>query len=250
MQRYFIKSDQLIGDKAIITGDDVHHISNVMRSNIGDQLIVCTCKKESYLMQIITLQKEEIKVQIVEKKEENVELPVFVTIAQGMVKGDKFDLVLQKATECGASAFVPVAMKRSVAKIDVKKVGKKVERWQKITLEAARQSHRQVVPNVKMPIDMKGLVAMAGQYDVCLFAYEACGRDGKYGLADAIREFKPNMRVLVLIGPEGGVDESEVEILRDAGFMTVGLGPRILRTETAPIYLMSAISYALEIEGR
>ena len=249
MQRYFIKSDQLVGDQATIVGDDVHHIRDVMRARVGDCIIVCTCAKISYLVEIVHLEKTEVKVKVVEIKSEDVELPVFVTISQGITKGDKFDLVVQKATECGASAFVPVAMKRSVTKIDEKKADKRVERWQRIALEAARQSHRQVVPSVMMPVDMKGLVAMAGEYDVCLFAYEADRIDAQHVLADVIKKFELGTRVLVLIGPEGGIDESEVDLLIDAGFKAVGLGPRILRTETAPIYVLSAISYNLEIEG-
>jgi len=253
MQRYFIKSEQFFADdQAIITGDDVHHIRDVMRANVNDRIILCTYEMGSYLAEIIDLNRLEVKVKVVETKEENAELPVFVTISQGITKGDKFDLVVQKATECGASEFVAVAMKRSVAKIDEKKASKKVARWQRIALEAARQSHRQVVPNVKMPVDLKGLVEMASEYDVCLFAYEGCLRsavDSRHTLADVIREFKPATRVLVLVGPEGGIDESEARMLMKAGFKAVGLGPRILRTETAPIYIMSTISYALEIEG-
>ena len=253
MQRYFIKSDQLVDGHAIITGDDVHHIRDVMRGSVGDRVILCTCDKESYLAEIIDLSRMEIKAKVVERKAENVELPVFVTISQGITKGDKFELVLQKATECGASEFVPVAMKRSVAKIDEKKADKKVLRWQKIALEAARQSHRQAVPSVKMPVDIQGLVAMADEYDMCLFAYEIGGQTSEVrdrnALAKAIRKFEPEMRILVLIGPEGGIDQVEVDLLIEAGFIAVGLGPRILRTETAPIYIMSAISYALEIEG-
>ena len=250
MQRYFIKSDQLVDDHAVIVGDNVHHVLNVMRASVGDRIIVCTCAKKSYLVEIVNLNKMEVKVKIVETRVENVELPIYVTISQGIVKGDKFDLVVQKATECGASVFIPVAMKRSVAKIDGPSANKKVKRWQRIALEAARQAHRQVVPSVKMPVDIRDLISMASEYDVCLFAYEECGMDGQSALADVIRKFKPDMQVLVLIGPEGGIDQSEARLLVEAGFRSVGLGPRTLRAETAPIYVMSAISYALEIEGR
>jgi len=250
MQRYFIKSDQLVDGQAIISGDDAHHIINVMRANIGDHIILCTCDKKSYLVEIIALCKAEVRTKLIETKEENIELPISVTIAQGIPKGNKFDLVIQKATECGASGFVPVAMKRSVAKIDASKASKKVERWQKIALEAARQSHRQVVPNVHMPVDIKGLLAMEPEFDACLFAYEEFDTDSKHELANAIAQFTAGMCVLVLIGPEGGIDASEVELLTNAGFSAVGLGPRILRTETAPIYVMSVLSYALEVERR
>ena len=250
MQRYFIKSDQLVDDQAIIVGNDAHHIRDVMRASVGDRIIVCTCDKKSYLAEITHLHRREIKVKIVESRVENAELAVFVSISQGIVKGDKFDMVVQKGTECGATGFIPVSMKRSVAKIDPNKARKKMERWQKIALEAARQSHRQVVPYVNRPVDITSLVVMASEYDMCLFAYEECGINSQSALADAISELEPEMRVLVLFGPEGGIAQSEVCLLIEAGFRAVGLGPRILRAETASIYVMSAISYALEIEGR
>jgi len=246
MQRYFITSDQLVDNQVIMKKDDVHHIVTVMRGNVGDNVIVC-CDKKSYLTEITELNKSEVLLKIVETKEEDVELPVFVSIAQGIIKGDKFDFVIQKGTECGAHVFLPVAMKRSVAKIEANKAAKKVERWQKIALEAARQAHRQVVPAVMEPVDVKDLVAMACEYDVCLFAYESFDAASKNRLATVANGLSAGQRVLVLIGPEGGIDETEVTTLETAGFQTIGLGPRILRTETAPIYVMAALSYALEI---
>ena len=247
MQRYFIKNDQLVDNQMIIVGDDVHHILHVMRANVGERLILCTCDKKSYLAEITHLNKMEVRVKVVESMKENIELPIFVMIAQGIMKGDKFDLVVQKATECGASAFTPVSMKRSVARLDVNKADKKVLRWQKIALEAARQSHRQVVPHVGMPVDIKELISMRTEYDLCLFAYEGYCEDAQHGLADVMSELEPGMRVLVLIGPEGGIDGLEFDLLVIAGFKEIGLGPRILRAETAPIYVMAALSYALEI---
>ena len=250
VQRYFIKSEQLVDDQAVIVGNDVHHIRDVMRGSGGVRFILCTCDQKSYLVEITHLSRLEVKVRVVETKEENVELPISVTIAHGITKGDKFDSVVQKATECGASEFIPVAMKRSVARIDESKTDKKVLRWQKIALEAARSAHRQVVPTVRIPATIVELVAMASEYDVCVFAYEAVDTDGKHGLAAAISKLRPGMRVLVLVGPEGGIDEGEVRILTEAGFRAVGLGPRILRTETAPIYVLAAMSYALEIDAK
>lgn len=249
MQRYFIKTNQMIGDSATITGPDVHHLTNVMRARIGDQFLLCSEERQTFLVEIMTMTKTEVVVRVVEKRKEDVEMPVFVTIAQGITKGDKFDLVVQKATECGATAFVPVAMKRSVAKIEAGKAAKKTERWQKIALEAARQAHRQVMPAVMAPVDLKDLVAMAAEYDVCLFAYEAFDETDKNRLATVACGLSAGQRMLVLIGPEGGVDESEVLVLEAAGFKAIGLGPRILRTETAPIYVMAALSYELEIKG-
>jgi len=248
MQRYFIKDDQIKNGLATITGSDVHHMVNVMRVDVGDQVILCTDQKKSYVVEILSLTKTEVEVKVVNPKEEFVELPVFVTIAQGIIKSDKMDWVIQKGTECGASKFVPVRMKRSVAKVDPKKVSSKVERWQKIALEAARQSHRQVVPKVADVIDFTGLLKLKEQHDVCLFAYEAFSGEDRQRLATTLRDGEDGARILILVGPEGGIDEIEVDALTKAGFMPIGLGPRILRTETAPIYVLSAISYALEIE--
>jgi len=250
MQRYFIEKTQLINDEAIITGEAAHHLRNVMRASIGEQVIICTGKQSSYLAEITHLHKMNITVRIVEKRKENVELPIFVTIAQGITKADKFDLVLQKATECGATAFIPVAMQRSVAKIEATKAAKKNQRWQKIVLEAARQSHRQIVPKVANPLAINDLISLTSQYDICLFADEAYATNCQKPLAKIMDKLKRDLRILVLIGPEGGIADSEVELLTNAGFSAIGLGPRILRTETAAIYLMSALSYVLEIEGR
>ena len=247
MQRYFINSNQLVDDKATITGEDVHHITTVMRAKVGDELLLVCDAQVTYLVAILTMSKTEVTVQIMAEKRENVELPIAVTIAHGITKGDKFDLVVQKGTECGAGTFLPVAMKRSVAKIDPAKAAKKVERWQKISLEAARQAHRQHVPAVMTPVDIKDLVAMTKDYDMCLFAYEGFDEASRKGLATAVNQLKPGARLLVLVGPEGGIDQTEVAHLTSAGFLSIGLGPRILRTETAPIYILSALSYALEV---
>jgi len=248
LQRYFIKDDQIRDDQITIVGPDVHHMVNVMRFSVSDQVILCTDQKKSYVVEILSLTKTEVQVKVVTQKSEGVELPVFVTIAQGIIKSDKMDWVIQKGTECGASGFVPIRMKRSVAKVDPKKASSKACRWQKIALEAARQSHRQVVPAVADVASFSQLLTMGESYDVCLFAYEAFGEEDKQRLATTLRGVEDGARILILVGPEGGIDEIEVDALTKAGFMPMGLGPRILRTETAPIYVLSAISYALEIE--
>ncbi|MCL1991063.1 MAG: 16S rRNA (uracil(1498)-N(3))-methyltransferase [Defluviitaleaceae bacterium] len=250
MQRYFIKSEQLKADEGWIVGSDVHHVTHVMRGQVGDRVVVCTDAQQSYVVEITAIDQSKVWFKRVETKEEEVELPVSVTLAQGLIKGDKFEWVVQKATECGVHCFLPVVMQRSVVKLDVKKVDQKVTRWQKIALEAARQAHRQVVPVIKQPMSLQQLMAQASQYEVCLFAYEQSGITHVDSLSRVINQLEAGMRVLILIGPEGGIDSSEAAMLTEAGFISVGLGPRILRTETAPIYVMSALSYGLEIERR
>lgn len=249
MQRYFIDGTLEVGKIVTIIGESVHQLTKVMRSTIGDCIKLSSENNQSAFGEIIEILKHEIRVKVVEIIEEKVELPVNVTIAQGLIKGDKFDWVIQKATECGANFFIPVRMKRSVVKIEDKKTASKVQRWQKISFEAARQSHRQVVPKVSEVIDFSELIKIKDSFDLCLFAYENYEKNSVHSLATHIRNMKRDNKILVVIGPEGGIDDKEVKLLVDAGFDSIGLGPRILRTETAPIYFLSAISYELEIRS-
>ena len=248
MQRYFLKNSQFNNDLALITGDDAHHMSRVMRMTIGDQVIVCNEDKNCYYATIKQIKDQEIEVTLDSMIEAQTELPIEVTIAQGLPKGDKFEWVIQKATECGASEFIPLEMERSVVKLDAKKAGKKIERWNKIAKEAAEQSHRQMVPNVTSVQTLKQLLAQASQYDICLFAYEETAKQGQLAqLKQTLSTIENHKKLLVIVGPEGGISEKEETILLESGFKPCALGPRILRTETAPIYILSAISYALEL---
>jgi len=250
MQRYFIDCSQIDGEMVRMTGDDVHHMTRVMRMQLGTEVVLCDSNSTSYLAKITKIEKDEVMLCISSPLNEKREMPVAVTIAQGITKSDKFETVLQKGTECGVSGFRAVKMKRSVAKIDAKKETVKLTRWRKIVKEAAEQSHRQKVPVVGEVCDFVSLLKDAHDYDVCLFAYEeVTGGDSMKRLPTVLSEIEDGAKVLVLIGPEGGIDASEATMLQEAGFLPISLGPRILRTETAPIYVLSAISYALELKG-
>ncbi len=247
MQRYFLTNEQFNENKVVITGEDAHHISRVMRQKVEDQVIVCNENGQSFILTLTAVEKDEVMGEISEVLSSSSEMPVSVTIAQGLVKGDKFEWVIQKGTECGASAFMPVAMKRSVVKLDPKKEKKKGERWQKIAKEAAEQSHRSLVPTVHEVQTFGEFLNQLVNYDVCLFAYEETAKKHEMSqLRQTLASVKPGDKLLVLVGPEGGVSESEVEKLEAAGVLPCALGPRILRTETAPLYFLSAVSYALE----
>lgn len=248
MQRYFLNNNQFQSDCATVTGDDAHHISRVMRMESGDQLIVCNEDKVCHFATIKQIDGQKIEVTLDSVIEAQTELPIEVTIAQGLPKGDKFEWVIQKATECGANEFIPLNMERSVVKLDAKKASKKVERWNKIAKEASEQSHRQLVPTVTDVQTFKQLLDQAQNYDVCLFAYEETAKQGQLAqLKQSLSEIQANAKMLVVVGPEGGISEKEEALLLQSGFKPCALGPRILRTETAPIYILSAISYALEL---
>jgi 16S rRNA (uracil1498-N3)-methyltransferase len=247
MQRYFV--EQIEDDEAIITGDDAHHIVRVMRMKLGDEVYCCANGKTA-LCTIAEITNEFVKAAIVQWVEESNELPVFVTIASGLPKGDKLELVLQKGTELGAAAFLPFQAARSIAKWDAKKGNKKIERWTKIVKEAAEQSHRAVVPSVCAPVSFKELLSMSADYDMCIVAYEEEAKQGeKSNFARALDRIQPGQRVLLVFGPEGGLAQDEVRLLREHSFIACSLGPRILRTETAPLYALSAVSYYFELMG-
>lgn len=249
MQRYFV-TNQPSPQQFIIDGEDRHHIARVMRMKSGDQIICVTEDGKSAVCIIAEITDEQIVADVVKWEEDHVELPVKITIASGLPKGDKLEWIIQKGTELGAAEFVPFLAARSIVKWDEKKSAKKIERWQKIAKEAAEQSHRTKIPIVDAPVTIKGLIQRSEQYDLCLVAYEEEAKHGEASvLARTLRNLEPGQSLLVVFGPEGGMSTEEVSLLKEKGFLMCGLGPRILRTETAPLYLLSAVSYHFELLG-
>ncbi|WP_138415706.1 16S rRNA (uracil(1498)-N(3))-methyltransferase [Aquibacillus sediminis] len=248
MQRYFIPADLWEkGNRVIVTGDDFHHIVRVMRMTEGDRIICNHPNGQAAICKIATIDSDSITATVVEELNEQVELPVPVTIAQGLPKSDKLDLILQKGTELGASRFIPFQAKRSIVKWDQKKAAKKLQRMNKIVKEASEQSHRNQIPSVTSIMTVQQLIDESKSYDVKLFAYEDEARSDHFRrLSDVLNDVNESQSILACIGPEGGFSPEEVGALKDAGFLSVRLGPRILRTETAPLYLLSSISYHFE----
>lgn len=244
MQRYFLNQDATLESKFLITEkDDVHHIKNVMRQSIGDKIII-NFLNESFICEITAIN-ETIEVTTIEQLALNTELPIKVTIASGLLKNDKYEWMIQKATELGAYRFLPFISDYTIIKLDEKKMTKKVERFQKIIKEAAEQSYRKVIPEISVVNNSKALSETLNQYDVVLIAYEESAKKGEASaLHQALSEIKLGANILVIFGPEGGLSNAEIELFNAP---TIGLGPRILRAETAPLYLLSAISYHLEL---
>ncbi|TKC19964.1 16S rRNA (uracil(1498)-N(3))-methyltransferase [Robertmurraya kyonggiensis] len=245
MQRYFV--NDLNDDTFYISQEDRHHIVTVMRLKIGDQ-IICVNNGRSAICAIEEITDDQVVAEVVKWEEESVELPVHVAIASGLPKGDKLEWIIQKGTELGASTFIPFTASRSVVKWDDKKAAKKVERWNKIAKEAAEQSHRQISPEVQSPISLKQLIAHAMDYDYKLIAFEEDAKQGEIAvLHSVLKDIEKGQSLLFVFGPEGGLTNEEVSILKENGFQSCGLGPRILRTETAPLYALSAVSYQTEL---
>lgn len=247
VQRYFIEEQGNI-EQFNISGDDYHHIVRVMRMKAGDEIICVTLKGKSAICQIAEITDEIVVANVVKWEEGTTELPVHVVIASGLPKGDKLELIIQKGTELGAYEFVPFTASRSIVKWDSKKAVKKVDRWQKIAKEAAEQSHRSYVPEVKEPISLKELVKASDEYTYKLVAYEEEAREGEVSvLSSTLAKLGEGDRLLIVFGPEGGLSSEEIDLLNKNGFLACGLGPRILRTETAPLYALSAVSYHFEL---
>jgi 16S rRNA (uracil1498-N3)-methyltransferase len=248
LQRYFVTDS--INDQFIISGEDRHHILNVMRMQIGDHIICVGITGKIAECKIAEVTEQQVVASIISWKEELPELPIQITIASGLPKGDKLEWIIQKGTELGAHKFLPFAAARSVVKWDEKKAAKKVERWQKIAKEAAEQSHRALVPEIINPVNLKALLQKSNQYDYKLVAFEDESRSGETSVfSSTLQKIKKGQSLLLIFGPEGGLSQEEIKLFKENGFLLCGLGPRILRTETAPLYALAAVSYQLELLG-
>ena len=244
MSKFFVKENQINNDKIHILGEDVNHIANVLRMKKEDEVQICNQETgENYITKIISFSKDEIECEIVKKIIETVESNVDITLFQGIPKFDKMELIIQKNTEVGVKKIVPVLMERTVVKLDEKTANKKIERWQKIAEVAANQSMRDIIPEIENIIKLQDITKQ--DYDVVLVAYE---NEEKNMLKQELKKLqgKDRYKIAIVIGPEGGISEKEIEILKNMGASFVSLGKRILRTETAGIVMSGNIMYELE----
>ena len=245
MSKFFVKTEKINDDKIIIDTEDVNHIKNVLRKKIGDEILVCDYEKKiNYDCEIKDILKNKIICEILFKKESENESNINIDIFQGLPKFDKMELIIQKGTELGVNNFIPVVFKRSVVKINEKDALKKIDRWQKIAEVAAKQSGRDIIPFVKNIENVKNICKLFENYDIVLVAYE---NEIHNSLKTVLKNIKnKNVKIAVVIGPEGGIDESEINLFKEAGAEIVSLGKRILRTETVCLSITAIINYELE----
>ena len=244
MQRYFVNKENIQLPYIYITGDDCQHIGIVMRMKPEDKVYVSD-QERSFVAKIISIAKEKVTLEAVEELNEQKELPFNVTIAHGLVRREKMEEVIDYITELGASKYIPVVMNRSIVKVNVDQMNKKNARHSKIAKEAAEQSHRIKIMEVANLETWKSFIKLSKEYDLCLYAYEASPKDDSFKRILKTKKFK---NILILVGPEGGISDKEVEDLKANNFLPITLGPRILRTQVAPLYIMSALSYEWEAE--
>ena len=245
MPRFFVKKEQIEKNNIIITGEDVKHIKNVLRKKQGDNIEICNQDSgESYTCEIEKVENEKVLTKIIEKLQVCYD-SIKVDIYQGLPKADKMELIIQKSVELGANSIIPVAMKRCVVKIEPKEETKKISRWQKIAESAAKQCGRDKIPIIKSITTTKDILTKINDYDVVLVAYE---NEKENTLKQELKKLKEqsNVKIAILIGPEGGLEEKDVEKLKENGAKIITLGNRILRTETVALNMLSIIMYELE----
>ena len=246
MQQYFVFGSPDSGTVEITDKDTLKHMFRVMRLHTGDEAVLVFPDGIKRLAAVEDVESGTMR--IIEELDENVELPVDVTVACGFPKGDKFRFIAQKATELGASAIWGFPAERSIVKWDAKKLTGLKEKLDKVVQGAAEQSKRNLIPEIDFVERSKELVDSFADFDRVFVAYEESAKAGeKSALAAALGEVSEGDRLLFIFGPEGGITGREIEKFTEAGAVCVGLGPRIMRAETAPLYALSSVSYALEL---
>ncbi len=244
MQKFFVKNNQIEENIINIIEEDVNHIINVLRLKREDEIQICNQETaKNYIAKIVQYDKEKVVCKIEREIKSEVEPKVNVTLYQGLPKADKMELIIQKTTEIGIKRIIPVSMERSIVKLNEKDSKKKIQRWQKIAEVAAKQSKRDKIPQIEDVINISKIYSNINEYDIFIVAYE---NEKQIKLKEILKKYNSAKNIAVLIGPEGGIEEKEIEKLKQSGVTTVSLGSTILRTETAPIVITSNILYELE----
>lgn len=248
MPRFFIDSSQICDNRISFVGDDAHHIARSLRMAVGDEITACcnngteyTCEIESFLDDTKVIAK------IIVQKKSDTEPKYYIRLFQALPKGDKLDTVIQKAVECGASEIFLFQSERCVVKIKKDTEERKNERRQKIAESAAKQCGRGIIPKVNEPVDYRQMLELATQSDISLFCYEG---EGTVPIGKVISSGLNNENIRsisVIIGSEGGFSDAEVTSAKEKGMTLVGLGKRILRTETASSFALTCISCITEL---
>lgn len=238
MIRFFV--DEVKNNFFILDGENAKHAIKSLRIKIGEKLIICDKNQVDHICNVDKINENQVILSILEKKLNSSELNIKITLYQALPKGDKMDFIIQKAVELGAYEIVPILTKRCISRPDKKTIDKKIGRWQKIALESAKQSGRGIIPQIMPVLDLKNIEKNLINHDCNLLFYEGGG--------DRIENLLPShvQNISIFIGPEGGFEDFEVQLLKEGGAKIATLGKRILRAETAPIAALSIISYLLE----
>ena len=250
MYHFFVEESRINENRIYVDGADYNHIRNVIRLKNGDEVMISVRNTQisdavrNFMCGLSEYTDNDVVFDIIDRDVPDTELPCQVILYQGLPKSDKLELIIQKTVELGVSQIVPVAMKRSVVKLDDKKAAAKLPRWNAISESAAKQSKRSLIPEVRPVMSYALAVREAAGCDICFVPYE--NENGMAETRRLVSSITPGNRVAVFIGPEGGFEDDEIEAARKLGMHTITLGKRILRTETAGLSFLSMLAYALE----
>ena len=236
--KIYLDKDLIFNNNIEISGDNFHHLKNVLRLKIGDKVIVCNKEKKDYTCEIIDIDKV-INTRIIEENISETEYPFSIKLFQAFAKGDKMETIIQKATELGATDIYPVLMERCVSKPDDKSINNKIQRYNKIAEGASSQSGRGIIPKIHSPINYIDAMKELKNCDIGFICYEG---ENTIPIRSIFENEKDLKSIGFLIGPEGGISDKECNIADENNIAKVGLGKRILRTETASSYVLSVIS--------
>ena len=249
MPRFFVRREQIDGDTVTILGDDSHHISRSLRMAVGETLTVCDMQKYEYTCELTAFLPDRVEARILSSCQSETEPPYEVTVFQALPKGDKLDSIIQKAVECGASRIVPFESERCIVRVKADAEQRKTERRERIAAEAAKQCGRSLLPRVRQTVSFNQMIAEASKSSLCLFCYEGENTQpiGKVLAQTVGKDLEKYPSIAVVVGSEGGFSEAEASAAASSGMVLTGLGKRILRTETAPLFALSCIVMTTEL---
>ncbi|MEW6409917.1 MAG: 16S rRNA (uracil(1498)-N(3))-methyltransferase [Nitrospirota bacterium] len=237
MVRLFIDKGDIQRDTAIIAGENVKYIKDVLRCSVGDKITILNGHGNECKATISSIGRKEIRVDILRREFLSTEWGFEIVLCQGIPRGKKMDFIVQKSTEIGVKKIIPLLTERTV----IRDVKGKVERWRRIAKSAAQQSGRTMIPEIYEAMEFESFLNSCGEDFFCMLFYE----DAKRGIRTVLRNYNSGMPIIITVGPEGGFSPREVEMAEKRNFYTVWLGPRILKAETAPITILSIIGYEL-----
>ncbi|MBX4266718.1 16S rRNA (uracil(1498)-N(3))-methyltransferase [Clostridium estertheticum] len=248
MHKFFVPKSSIDDNKAIIEGEDVKHIYKVLRLQVGEKVSINNSCGKEYIGEITYIDKKVVNINILKENPINNESPIEVYLFQGMPKSTKMDLIVQKNTELGVKSITPIITQRVEVKTEImefkkdKEIDKKIIRWNRIALEASKQSKRSLIPVINDPIEFDKLLVELKAMDLVVVPYE---NEEGYGMKKLVKDIDKETinKVAIIIGPEGGFEECEISKLKEIGSKIITLGPRILRTETAGFTCLSLIMY-------
>ncbi|MBR2650766.1 MAG: 16S rRNA (uracil(1498)-N(3))-methyltransferase [Clostridia bacterium] len=248
MPRFFINKEDISGSIATVTGDDARHIARSLRMAVGDGITLADGSGKEYLATLTKIRDEVCEASITEVRDSESEPPSRITLFMAYPKSDKLETVIQKAVELGARGIVPFESERCIKRPDALKAAARCLRHERIAAEAAKQCGRAILPTVSVPISFTEMLDSAAGHTLVLFCYEG---EGAQSLRAILSEYESAPEsIAVIVGSEGGFSPAEAEAARARGFKIANLGGRILRCETAPDYVLSALSYHFELKNR